>query len=59
MTKNASSLVSLAFDDAVKRIEFYVRVEGKFPKYIMTKGQKIAEMGDTDANAVKLHFEQY
>ena len=28
---------SMAFDDAVKRIEFYVRVEGKFPKYIMTK----------------------
>jgi hypothetical protein len=28
---------SIAFDDAVKKIEFYVRVEGKFPKYILTK----------------------
>ena len=28
---------SIAFDDAVSRMEFYVRVEGKFPKYILTK----------------------
>ena len=28
---------SMAFDDAVKKMEFYIRVEGKFPKYILTK----------------------
>jgi len=28
---------SVSFDDGLKQMEFYVRVEGKFPKYILTK----------------------